>query len=463
MRSAMFPVLLAVIALARAKEPVANNIDNTQNSSVIDLTNNLASKLVDKLFDVRPPSAPGLFPSRHVRIPNLNARLPASFGAGNQLPLSSTSFDGGYITGEEKQSRHQRLVARAHASEAGSTGQLDGSLFNKNGASIRNMFSNKDVGMTPEPSKECVAVFGATGRVGQLVVKSLLDQGYCVKALVRNQTKASKVLPAGVETSNLDLSTASVEQVNTALNSMAATIWCASGFTGNMTSIDRMGMEMLPRAFSSATKSTVPRIVMCSSAGVTRPSWDDKSKKRLVGAADIPIVNLNPGDILNKKVEAEDLLRHSGVPYSIVRPTGLKFNSQDWSPGRPVFSQGDVAVGRTNAQDLADVLVSVLKEPSATGKTFEMLTLQGYPAPRTLSAVLEPLKRDDEGPLDASTVLANYKLLQQLLPGEEQDATKLEMGRSYEQVDRGEVARARGAAPTKREKQLASSVAGPSN
>jgi uncharacterized protein YbjT (DUF2867 family) len=196
---------------------------------------------------------------------------------------------------------------------------------------------------------------------------------------------------------------------------------------------------------------------MCSSAAITRPAWDSSKKEKLPGAADIPIVNLNPGGILGDKVKAEEILRESGVPYCIVRPTGLKF--EGWPPGRPMLSQGDVAVGRTNPQDLADLLVSVLDQPSATGKTFEMLTLQGYPPPRTLSEILEPLKRDDEGPLDPAAVEAYYKMLQQLLPGEEQDATKLEMGRTYEQLDRGDVkARERGAAPTEREKALASSV-----
>ena len=52
---------------------------------------------------------------------------------------------------------------------------------------------------------------------------------------------------------------------------------------------------------------------------------------------------------------------------------------------------------------------------------------------------------------------ATYDALQQLLPGEEQDATKLEMG-PYEQVDAGQVARAPGAAPTERELAVASSV-----
>ena len=92
---------------------------------------------------------------------------------------------------------------------------------------------------------------------------------------------------------------------------------------------------------------------MLSSAGVTRPAWDDAKKERLVGAADIPIIRLNPGGILDKKAEAEQVLRASGVPYCVVRPTGLKF--EGWPQGRPLLSQGDVAVGRTNVLDLAGV------------------------------------------------------------------------------------------------------------
>ena len=151
------------------------------------------------------------------------------------------------------------------------------------------------------------------------------------------------------------------------------------------------------------------------------------------------------------------MLRASGLSYAIVRPTGLKF--EGWPQGRPLLSQGDVAVGRTNPLDLADVLVRALDEPAAAGKTFEMLTLAGYPAARSLTTALEGLSTDAEGPLAEAAVEATYRVLQQCLPGEEQDATKLEMGRTYEQVDSGAVeARARGAPPTEREVALASGV-----
>jgi hypothetical protein len=195
---------------------------------------------------------------------------------------------------------------------------------------------------------------------------------------------------------------------------------------------------------------------MLSSAGVTRPEWSEDKKQRLEGAADIPIIRLNPADVLGKKRAAETRLRQSGLPYAIVRPTGLK---DSWPAGRPIFSQGDVAVGRSAPADVANVLVGLLDQPDAVGKTFEMLTLTGYPPARSLAPALRRLMSDKDGPLSPAAVEASYALLQQALPGEEQDATQLEMGRSYEAVDRGEVApRERGAAPTERERKIAESL-----
>jgi hypothetical protein len=80
--------------------------------------------------------------------------------------------------------------------------------------------------------------------------------------------------------------------------------------------------------------------------------------------------------------------------------------------------------------------------------------------------VLEKLQPDVP---TASTIMsqqdtaayAQYALLQQLLPGEMQDPTALEMGVKYEEVDRGDVApREAGAEPTEREKAVAAGVSG---
>jgi uncharacterized protein YbjT (DUF2867 family) len=169
---------------------------------------------------------------------------------------------------------------------------------------------------------------------------------------------------------------------------------------------------------------------------VTRPTWSPEKKKLLAGAADIPIVRLNPQGILDLKRQSEELLRQSGTPYCIVRSVGLR---DDWPiNSRPIFSQGDVAAGRINPKDLARILVQALVTPTATGKTFEVATIQGYPpgAADAMSSALSKLQRDDEvGEVSMDHVLATYSVMQQLLPGETQDTTALVMGQSYEELD----------------------------
>lgn len=302
-----------------------------------------------------------------------------------------------------------------------------------------------------------VVVAGATGRSGRLVVEELLRTENQVRAIVRNTTKAAEVLPTHPDLSlfECDLADTTDDIVNEACASASGLIWCASGFTAEGESLDCKGVQEFTKGLKE-TGSADARLVMLSSAGVTRTEWDDAKSAALVGASDIPIIRLNPGNILGKKREAEDLLRESGMPYCVVRPTGLK---DDWPAGRPILSQGDVAVGRTTPTDLASVLVSAVSEPDAAGKTFEMFTLAGYPAPSDgLASALAALTPDAAGPPPEARVYAAYDLLQQLLPGEAQDATRLEMGRTYEQVDRGEVSRERGAAPTEREKAVASAA-----
>jgi hypothetical protein len=127
-----------------------------------------------------------------------------------------------------------------------------------------------------------------------------------------------------------------------------------------------------------------------------------------------------------------------GVNYCIVRPSGL---NDEWPSGaRPLFSQGDVAVGRINRKDVATILVDVLSAPEACDKTFEVLGLAGYPTPRSIVPALARLKTDKED-LSPEEVAASFAIMQQLLPGERQDAAALAMGQTYEQLDAGEKGR----------------------
>jgi len=342
-----------------------------------------------------------------------------------------------------------------------------------------------------------VAVAGATGRTGSLVVKELRRRGVNVVALVRSVEKAEEVLlglqpdetttaaAAGAGGRGADLTIVQCDlgdpmDIKSAVEGTDASVWCATGFSDGPSSmldriknvlgvalrpkqsIDAVGVVALAEAYAEAAEvgkvnggeggggggvngddSTIepllPKVIMLSSAGVTRPSWDDDKKQQLVGAAEIPIVRLNPFGILDIKAEAEDKLRGSGTPYCIFRPGGL---NDSWPAGsRPVFSQGDVAVGRINRVDVAKILVDCLSTPEATGKTFEGISAAGYPPSKSIGPALARLSLDAEGGPSSEAVLATYGVLQQLLPGEKQRPDQLAMGQTYEQLDRGETGR----------------------
>jgi NAD(P)-dependent dehydrogenase (short-subunit alcohol dehydrogenase family) len=331
-----------------------------------------------------------------------------------------------------------------------------------------------------------VAVAGATGKTGRLVVEQLLARGAPkVVALVRDVGKAQSSFSNNLD--RLEIVQADFtkpDEISQALKTVDATIWCATGFSEAKPAkkqvvkmrtffddvmdmfapkakveepepvkvpIDNVALTAIAKVMEERdlldpTVSTNadgslprPRVVMCSSAGVTRPTWDEAKKEMLSGAADIPIVRLNPFGILDIKRESEEILRRSGVTYSIVRPSGL---NDDWPAGsRPIFSQGDVAVGRMNRSDLARVLVDCLIVPQASGKTFEVTCVAGYPPPASIDQCLSRLSLDTAGPLSEASVLATYAAMQQLIPGEKQNPTALALGQTYEQLDSGETGR----------------------
>lgn len=317
---------------------------------------------------------------------------------------------------------------------------------------------------------------GATGRTGRYVIAELLSRNVPVLALVRDVDKANNLLDATnqlltVRKTDLGSKKDIILALNDGEKKCDAAIWCATGFsdsneqslltklqalfgfaTNGKASIDAVGLPALGEALSQSkpkdSGKKLPRVVMLSSAGVTRPDWTEEKKLVLEGSAAIPIVRLNPFGILGLKKVSEDKLRNCGVEYCIFRPCGLNDN---WPTNlRPVFSQGDVAVGRINRQDVAKILVDILATPEATGKTFEAFSIANsegyYPPSPSLGPALARLVPDDghEGGgrgLSEEAVRATYALLQQLLPGEKQDGAQLAMGQTYEQLDRDEVGR----------------------
>lgn len=331
-----------------------------------------------------------------------------------------------------------------------------------------------------------IAVTGATGRTGRLVISQLLNQypNYKILALVRDIDKANSIFntDTNLNTNNLqilkcDLMNSSQVSNILSTNKCSQVIWCATGFSNNpnqnvlnrvgtvlkalldkegKNSLDSVGLSNLANGILKIQDGVAdvdgPNIIMCSSAGVTRPSWSESKKEKYAGCADIPIVRLNPFNILNIKANSEENLRSTSnnnknnVSYVIVRPTGLK-DGDDWpntNNARPILSQGDVAVGRIHRKDVADILIQCLHCPEAKYKTFEVFSVSGY-SPNVkdgIKSTLKSLRVDGDKVLGDDNVLeATYLAMQQLLPGEKQDASALAMGQTYEELDKGKVGR----------------------
>lgn len=122
----------------------------------------------------------------------------------------------------------------------------------------------------------------------------------------------------------------------------------------------------------------LPRWIMVSSAGVTRPGRSD-----LDLAQQPPAVKMNDqlGGILTWKLAGENAVRASSLPYTILRPCALTEE-----PGnRPLqFAQGDNLTGKINRDDLATLIVSLINAPQACGRTVEIAEAPGSsPSPTT--------------------------------------------------------------------------------
>mmetsp|Transcript_6230 Transcript_6230/g.13780 ORF Transcript_6230/g.13780 Transcript_6230/m.13780 type:complete len:384 (+) Transcript_6230:36-1187(+) len=246
-----------------------------------------------------------------------------------------------------------------------------------------------------------VMVAGATGRVGRLVVEEIIKRvpGSTVVAIVRNVTLGEEAFGklmkdnqgrVVIREANLGRS----KELARAMASCDRVIWCATGFSGprGKSKLNLLGRvlrfkigqltgraldvrgpakaaEIWKKRRGAKPDGVLPKIVLLSSAAVTRPSWPEAKAARFSEAANIPIVKLNPLGILGTKLKGEDRLRASGVPYTVVRACGINATHPS---GDLSVTSGDTAIGRINPGDLATVLATVLTLPEATGKTFEV-------------------------------------------------------------------------------------------
>ncbi len=198
-------------------------------------------------------------------------------------------------------------------------------------------------------------VAGATGGTGRCIVTELVQRGIPVRALVRNLETARAILPPEVE-----LAVGDVLRPDSFAAAIAAcdVLLCATGARPSLDplgplKVDYLGTKHLVEA---AKAHNVRHFVLVSSLCVSR-FFHPLNLFWLV---------------LFWKKQAEQYLQSSGVPYTIVRPGGLR--SVD-APDALVMAPPDTLFeGSIPRSTVAKVCVEALFQPAARDRIVEVVT-----------------------------------------------------------------------------------------
>jgi len=194
-----------------------------------------------------------------------------------------------------------------------------------------------------------ILVAGGTGRLGTLVVRELSRRGEQVRVLTRNPDRA-----AHQQSSSVDIVTGDVRHpasLSPAVAGVRVVVSAVQGFAGpgrgSPDSVDRKGNANLVAAAAAEGAD----VVLLSMVGAAPDS-------RLVMA--------------RAKFDAEESLKASGVPWTIVRSTPFletwaAFLAVGW-----VFGRGRNPINFVAVQDVAAAVSRAVVDPSLRGETIEI-------------------------------------------------------------------------------------------
>ncbi|MEI6042927.1 MAG: SDR family oxidoreductase [Chloroflexota bacterium] len=218
-----------------------------------------------------------------------------------------------------------------------------------------------------------VLVAGASGDVGRRVVKTLLQEGIAVRALVRNKAKAAELEKLGASVVLIDLT----DEVNApkilkkAMEGVTAVISALGtrqpfSFTNGLRQVDYFGNR---RLVDAALAAGVNHFILNSTMGLASP----------------PTIFKPFSFPFYPKWEAEAYLVQSGLTYTIIRPGGLVNSDAElkgpagWKHS-PVLAtaklngeDGFGGFGRIHRQDVAELLVKSLWTEATHKRIFEAL------------------------------------------------------------------------------------------
>ncbi len=221
-----------------------------------------------------------------------------------------------------------------------------------------------------------VLVTGAAGFAGTVLSKKLIEQGYRVRAFVRNPSKLKTSLSKEMDVVVGDITDKSavlqaVEGVDTVFH--IAALFRQAGVPDSLYwDVNVKGTQNL---LESAQKAGVKRFVHCSTVGV---------HGHIAGKPADENYRFSPGDIYQvTKLEGEkraiQFYQETGFPVSVIRPGPI------YGPGdlrllklfklasrriTPILGNGNIKFNMVYVEDLADAFIRASKEQKAIGEVF---------------------------------------------------------------------------------------------
>jgi uncharacterized protein YbjT (DUF2867 family) len=202
-----------------------------------------------------------------------------------------------------------------------------------------------------------VVIAGGHGQIALRLERLLTAGGHRSRAIVRNPDHTQEVAATGAEPVVMDLEAiGGLHELTEAVRGADAVVFAAGAGPGSGPERKRtVDYGAAVKLIAAAEAAGVGRYVMISTLGADRPDARGESMRPYFQA----------------KAEAEDALRASRLAHAIVRPGSL---TNDPGTGRVTVAEHLGAWGRIPRDDVAAVVLAVLVEGAATGRTFEVVS-----------------------------------------------------------------------------------------
>lgn len=200
-----------------------------------------------------------------------------------------------------------------------------------------------------------VAVIGATGRLAPMVIKEMLENGFTVKALVRNKEKAKKLLPTEVEIIKADLE--DVQSLISGLKNIDHVYLNLS--TEHPDSKFQPEFDGVRNIIMACEQNSIKRIFKISGLGAYRK---DFPQGKTVFVNEI-------------RIRGQDLIKKSKIPYTFFHPSWFMESLE------LMFQNGNKLNGFKTikyplywiaGKDYASMVVKAMKENTGENKDYVM-------------------------------------------------------------------------------------------